>query len=130
LTSETSNNFIHNKTVFHYQICHLSVSVFSIYIFPPIVKIPLEVLAWDIDRRRRYKNNIKLGKQKVYDARGMLVGCTGAGKTSLLRKLLRRSVTDQEQPPESTFVLEIHEDFFDIVEGSLQGWFTFQTSNQ
>jgi hypothetical protein len=102
--------------------------VYSIYIFHWTVKIPLEVLNWNLERRQRYKENIKLGKQKMYRARGMLVGCTGAGKTTL-RKLQRSSVTDQEEPTETTLGLELHTNLFEIVENTLKGYLTFETSN-
>lgn len=83
-----------------------------------LVNIPLEVLSWDIGGRRRYLETIKMGKKKMYRARGMLVGCTGAGKTTLLQRLQSRHTT---QTTETTKGLEIHENLFEIVSDTLKG---------
>ncbi|XP_056015275.1 uncharacterized protein LOC125656640 [Ostrea edulis] len=82
-----------------------------------LLNIPLEVLSWDIGGRRRYLETIKMGKKKMYRARGMLVGCTGAGKTTLLQRLQSRHTT---QTTETTKGLEIHENLFEIVSDTLK----------
>ncbi|XP_062594581.1 uncharacterized protein LOC134256001 [Saccostrea cucullata] len=86
------------------------------------LNIPEEVLRWDIHGRERFVKNSKLGSVQIFRARGMIVGCTGAGKTSLLRKLHGRERTDKDKPPETTIGLEVHEDLFAIKENKLTGF--------
>jgi GTPase SAR1 family protein len=57
----------------------------------------------------------------MFHARGMLVGCAGAGKTSLLKKLKMRESGDREQPAETTIGLDVYEDLFVIESGTLKG---------
>ncbi|XP_062600816.1 probable serine/threonine-protein kinase pats1 [Saccostrea cucullata] len=54
----------------------------------------------------------------MFRARGMIVGCAGAGKTTLLRKL-QRNYQEDNQPTETTVGLEVHEDLFEIKDGTL-----------
>jgi adenylate kinase len=89
------------------------------------VSIPLEMLSWNIDRRRRYVETIKQGKKKMHRARGMLVGCTGAGKTTVLKKLQKEHETHENTM--TTFGLEIHENVFEITsDNTLKSMLHFQ----
>ncbi|XP_062614695.1 uncharacterized protein LOC134276459 [Saccostrea cucullata] len=79
------------------------------------LKIPEEVLQWDLDARRRYLEYLKKGKTPIYRARGMIVGCAGAGKTTLLERLQRKSMEDI-QKIKSTVGLDVHNDIFEVQE--------------
>ncbi|XP_062613942.1 uncharacterized protein LOC134275697 [Saccostrea cucullata] len=83
------------------------------------LKITEEVLGWDIDARKRYIELSKKGRKSMYRARGMIVGCAGAGKTTLLRQLQRKQTHDCHSSTETTVGLEIHEDLFEIKDGTL-----------
>ncbi|XP_062575803.1 uncharacterized protein LOC134237683, partial [Saccostrea cucullata] len=75
--------------------------------------VPREVLAWDQEARERYVEYAKRGTQTVHHARGMIVGCAGVGKTTLLKRLL--GCTEKEiKEVKSTEGLEVHEEIFEL----------------
>ncbi|XP_062577856.1 uncharacterized protein LOC134239716 [Saccostrea cucullata] len=80
--------------------------------------IPMEILTWNLNARERFVESLRHGRVEMFRARGMIVGCAGAGKTTLLRKLQRRH-TEDNQPTETTVGLEVHEDLFEIKDGTL-----------
>ncbi|XP_062575812.1 uncharacterized protein LOC134237688 [Saccostrea cucullata] len=82
------------------------------------LNIPEEILKWDLSARERFVESLRHGRVEMFRARGMIVGCAGAGKTTLLRKLQRRH-TEENQPTETTVGLEVHEDLFEIKDGTL-----------
>ncbi|XP_062582143.1 uncharacterized protein LOC134243918 [Saccostrea cucullata] len=84
------------------------------------LNIPEEILKWDLSARERFAESLRQEKVKMFRARGMIVGCAGAGKTTLLRKLQRRYREDN-QSTETTVGLEVHEDLFEIKDGTLYG---------
>ncbi|XP_062572583.1 probable serine/threonine-protein kinase roco5 [Saccostrea cucullata] len=79
------------------------------------LKIPEEVLRWDIETRHRYLEYLKKGKAPIYRARGMILGCAGAGKTTLLERLQKKSLEDI-QKIKSTVGLDVHNDIFEVLE--------------
>ncbi|XP_062620446.1 uncharacterized protein LOC134282024 [Saccostrea cucullata] len=83
------------------------------------LKIPEEVLRWDIEARKRFVNISSQGSVNMCRARGMIVGCAGAGKTTLLRRLQRENKEENKQPTETTVGLDIHEDLFEIKDDTL-----------
>ncbi|XP_062569835.1 uncharacterized protein LOC134231895 [Saccostrea cucullata] len=83
------------------------------------LKIPGEVLFWDIEARKRFVKISSQGSVNMCRARGMIVGCAGAGKTTLLRRLQRENKEENKQPTETTVGLDIHEDLFEIKDDTL-----------
>ncbi|XP_062610252.1 uncharacterized protein LOC134272033 [Saccostrea cucullata] len=83
------------------------------------LKIPREILYWDIDARKRFVKISSQGSVNMCRARGMIVGCAGAGKTTLLRRLQRENKEENKQPTETTVGLDIHEDLFEIKDDTL-----------
>ncbi|XP_062582878.1 uncharacterized protein LOC134244637 [Saccostrea cucullata] len=79
------------------------------------LKIPEEVLQWDLDARSRYLEYLDKGKTPIYRARAMIVGCAGAGKTTLLERLQGKSLEDI-QKIKSTVGLDVHNDIFEVLE--------------
>ncbi|XP_061177530.1 probable serine/threonine-protein kinase pats1 [Saccostrea echinata] len=79
------------------------------------LNIPREILNWDYDARCRYVECAKKGTQTIHRARAMIVGCAGAGKNTLLKRLEKRSLEELKQV-KSTVGLEVHEDIFEILE--------------
>ncbi|XP_062587468.1 uncharacterized protein LOC134249134, partial [Saccostrea cucullata] len=79
------------------------------------LKIPEEVLQWDLDARSRYLEYLKKGKTPIYRARAMIVGCVGAGKTTLLERLQGKSLEDIQKIT-STVGLDVHNDIFEVLE--------------
>ncbi|XP_062620661.1 uncharacterized protein LOC134282256 [Saccostrea cucullata] len=77
------------------------------------LKVPVEVLHWNEQARKRYVEYTKKGTWAVHQARGMIVGCAGAGKTTLLRRLLRCS-EEEIMNTETTEEIEVHEEIFEI----------------
>ncbi|XP_062601971.1 probable serine/threonine-protein kinase pats1 [Saccostrea cucullata] len=73
--------------------------------------VPLEILRWDLEARMQFLELDKKGEtQFVHHARGMIVGCAEAGKTTLLKRLQKKDIKDVEQ----TRGLEVHEEMFEI----------------
>ncbi|XP_062610254.1 uncharacterized protein LOC134272035 [Saccostrea cucullata] len=83
------------------------------------LKIPEEVLRWDMEARKRFVKISSQGSVNMCRARGMIVGCAGAGKTTLLRRLQRENKEENKQPTETTVGLDIHEDLFEIKDDTL-----------
>ncbi|XP_062614097.1 uncharacterized protein LOC134275821 [Saccostrea cucullata] len=75
--------------------------------------VPVEILQWDQEARERYVEYAKRGTQTVHHARGMIVGCAGAGKTTMLKRLLGCS-EEEIKKIKSTEGLEVHEEIFKI----------------
>ncbi|XP_061195051.1 uncharacterized protein LOC133203248 [Saccostrea echinata] len=84
------------------------------------LNIPKEILKWDTSARKRFVESLRHGKVEMFRARGMIVGCAGAGKTTLLR-MLQRKYAEGNQATETTIGLEVHEDLFEIKNGTLYG---------
>ncbi|XP_061192318.1 uncharacterized protein LOC133200551 [Saccostrea echinata] len=77
------------------------------------LNIPEEVLKWDLEERKRFVDKINQGSVPMYRARCLLVGCTGAGKTTVLRNLKRKKGKEEtKQPTETTIGLDVHQDLF------------------
>ncbi|XP_062598536.1 uncharacterized protein LOC134259928 [Saccostrea cucullata] len=83
-----------------------------------LLNIPEEILKWDLSSRERFVESLRHGRIEMFRARGMIVGCAGAGKTTLLRKL-QRKYTKDHQPTETTIGLQVHEDLFEVKDGTL-----------
>ncbi|XP_062600644.1 uncharacterized protein LOC134262283, partial [Saccostrea cucullata] len=77
-----------------------------------ILKVPEEVLEWDVAARSSYVDCALKGTRTIHRARAMLVGCAGAGKTTLLNRLQKKSFKEIKEI-QSTVGLEVHEDIFE-----------------
>ncbi|XP_078322847.1 uncharacterized protein LOC144622146 [Crassostrea virginica] len=81
--------------------------------FPMIaqkLKIPQEILRWNIKDRKKFVSSMKAGKISVYSGRGMVIGCAEAGKTTLVKKLKG----DKDLNTTSTSGIEIHHHVFKL----------------
>lgn len=67
-----------------------------------------------------FVKHLQNGKQSFYHARGMVVGCAGAGKTSLLERMKRRNISDTEK---ETRAIHVTEHMFCIQKDKLFGTF-------
>lgn len=88
------------------------------------MRIPLEVMSWSDEARRRFVDNFRKGSIEMFRARGMIVGCAGAGKTTILRRLQRNQTEDLDTNTKTTIGLEVHNDIFEIVSDNLEGEFS------
>lgn len=79
------------------------------------VQIPEEILQWGYEARTRFLENLKRGSSPMYRARCLIVGCAGAGKTTVLHNLRRNSRVARTDT-EGTIGMEVYEDVFDIGE--------------
>lgn len=61
--------------------------IFDYLCFHNLVKIPPEVVSWSTNNRQQFVKSMKKGSIPVYSGRGMVIGCAGAGKTTLVKKL-------------------------------------------
>ncbi|XP_062601962.1 uncharacterized protein LOC134263594 [Saccostrea cucullata] len=84
-----------------------------------ILKVPQEVLEWGQKARERYTEYANKGTQTIHHARGMIVGCAAAGKTTLLKRLLGRS-EEEILNVTSTEGLEVHEETFEVCDKTLR----------
>ncbi|XP_056015150.1 uncharacterized protein LOC125673654 isoform X4 [Ostrea edulis] len=84
------------------------------------LRIPQEVISWSDDAKRRFVHNFHKGSIEMFRARGMIVGCAGAGKTTILRRLQREKTKDVRTPTETTIGLEVHDDIFEIIADNLE----------
>ena len=76
------------------------------------MKIPQEILRWNIKDRQKFVRVMKDGKISVYSGRGMVIGCAEAGKTTLVKKLKG----DKDLKTVSTSGIEIHAHVFKLSE--------------
>lgn len=69
------------------------------------------------DQVRQY---LSKGMLTFYHARGIIVGCGGAGKTTLIRRLMD---TPYEQLAEikSTNIVDVHVNAFSVMDETIQG---------
>ncbi|XP_078321834.1 uncharacterized protein LOC144621833 isoform X2 [Crassostrea virginica] len=74
------------------------------------LRIPQEILYWNLDDRDKFVKCMNVGKISVFNARGMVIGCARAGKTTLVKKL--KGETDLNT--ESTTGIEIHTHVFKL----------------
>lgn len=65
-----------------------------------------------------FVKHLQNGKQSFYHAGGMVVGCAGAGKTSLLERMKRRNISDTEK---ETRAIHVNEHMFCIQKDKLFG---------
>ncbi|XP_062602580.1 uncharacterized protein LOC134264294 [Saccostrea cucullata] len=81
------------------------------------LKVPEEILQWGQEARKEYVECAKRGTQEIHHARGMIVGCAQAGKTTPLKRLLRCSNKEilNVTPTEG---LEVHEKILQISDDS------------
>ncbi|XP_061194745.1 leucine-rich repeat serine/threonine-protein kinase 2-like [Saccostrea echinata] len=83
-----------------------------------LLRIPKEVLEWDDERRERFVQELKDGKVRVHRARIIIVGCAGAGKTTLVERL--KHPNNDEMPTTTTTVgLDVHRNVFHVDDGRL-----------
>lgn len=71
----------------------------------------MEILSWDVENRDKFVTSMKGGRISVYSGRAMVIGCAGAGKTTLVKKLKGEDV---EIDPVSTSGIEIHPHVFKL----------------
>lgn len=62
-----------------------------------------------------FVKHLQNGKQSFYHARGMVVGCAGAGKTSLLERMKRRNISDTEKETRAIHVYPERQTFWYFV---------------
>ncbi|XP_062617498.1 uncharacterized protein LOC134279156 [Saccostrea cucullata] len=96
-----SNNSITDET------CH--------HIIEEKLNIPKGILSLGKEGIQNYLRDLRSGEHKVFVARGMLVGCEGAGKTSLLLRLQGKDNPD----PQSTRGLDVHVNMLTVNEDRL-----------
>ncbi|XP_062594129.1 uncharacterized protein LOC134255623 [Saccostrea cucullata] len=80
-----------------------------------LLRIPEEVIGWNDERKQRYIEELKKGKSRIHRARVIVVGCAGAGKTTLVERLKH---PDKDEMPRTTTTvgLDVHRNVF-LVEG-------------
>ncbi|XP_062617499.1 uncharacterized protein LOC134279157 [Saccostrea cucullata] len=79
-------------------------------IIEEVLNIPQGIVGLGSKGISKYLEDLSKGDHKVYVARGMLVGCEGAGKTSLLCRL-----TGKDNPyPSSTRGIDVHANVFTV----------------
>lgn len=86
------------------------------FFFPD--SVPLEVSKIGHEAINSFVKHLQNGKQSFYHARGMVVGCAGAGKTSLLERMKRRNISDTEK---ETRAIHVNEHMFCIQKDKLFG---------
>ncbi|XP_061194945.1 uncharacterized protein LOC133203113 [Saccostrea echinata] len=79
-------------------------------IIEEVLNIPKGILSLGSESISKYLKDLTHGEHVVYVARGMLVGCEGAGKTSLLRRLRGEDTPD----PSSTRGIDVHVNLFTV----------------
>ena len=75
-----------------------------------IVNIPQEILYWSLVDREKFVKSMKDGNIFAYNARGMVIGCARAGKTTLVKKLKG----EKDLKTDSTSGIEIHSHVFKL----------------
>ena len=71
----------------------------------------MEILSWNVENRAKFVTSMKEGRISVWSSRAMVIGCAGAGKTTLVKKLKGEDV---EIDPGSTSGIEIHSHVFKL----------------
>lgn len=89
------------------------------------MNVPREVLFWEKSKRVEYSEKLEKGTTKMFHARGMIVGCEEAGKTTLLGRLHRTRGASVNKVVEKTFGIKVHDDIFEIKGESLVGKISF-----
>ena len=74
------------------------------------VNIPHEILNWSLENREKFVRSMKVGNISVYNGRVMVIGCAGAGKTTLVKKIKG----DSDLETTSTSGIEIHSHAFKL----------------
>ena len=74
------------------------------------VKIPQEILHWSLENREKFVRSMKAGNISVFNGRAMVIGCAGAGKTTLVKKIKG----DSDLETTSTSGIEIHSHAFKL----------------
>ena len=74
------------------------------------VEIPQEILNWSLKNREQFVRSMKAGKISLYNGRAMVIGCAGAGKTTLVKKIKG----DSDVKTTSTIGIEIHSHAFKL----------------
>lgn len=69
-----------------------------------------------------FVKHLKNGKQRFFHARGMVVGCSGTGKTSLLNRI-QEKLHQVNHEIKETRAAEVNEHMFSIENGRLNGNF-------
>ncbi|XP_078320242.1 uncharacterized protein LOC111112615 [Crassostrea virginica] len=81
--------------------------------FPMIAKklsIPQEILYWSLENREKFIRSMNVGNISVFNGRAMVIGCAGAGKTTLVKKIKG----DKDLTTTSTSGIEIHAHTFKL----------------
>ena len=74
------------------------------------VNIPQEILYWSLENREKFIRSMKVGNISVFNGRAMVIGCAGAGKTTLVKKIKG----DKDLTTTSTSGIEIHAHTFKL----------------
>ncbi|XP_062587297.1 uncharacterized protein LOC134248925, partial [Saccostrea cucullata] len=83
-----------------------------------LLRIPEEVIGWNDERKQRFIEELKKGKSRIHRARVIVVGCAGAGKTTLVERL--KHPDRDEMPTTTTTVgLDVHKNVFLVDGGKL-----------
>ena len=69
------------------------------------------------DQVRQY---LSKGELTFYHARGIIIGCGGAGKTTLMKRLMDTPI-EQLYETKSTEVVDVHVNAFTVKEETIQG---------
>ncbi|MES1921053.1 hypothetical protein MHBO_002651 [Bonamia ostreae] len=80
----------------------------------------MEVLNWGKDGIERFTAYLNFGKEPVYHTSGMIVGCAGAGKTTLINRLQDCSLGEILKV-KTTKGIEVHPAIFKVNNKQLQG---------
>lgn len=112
--------FIHTKyfitSALFNKVSSLNLTCILFFFFPD--SVPLEVSKIGHEAINSFVKHLQNGKQSFYHARGMVVGCAGAGKTSLLERMKRRNISDTEK---ETRAIHVNEHMFCIQKDKLFG---------
>ncbi|XP_078322841.1 uncharacterized protein LOC144622140 [Crassostrea virginica] len=101
-----------NRSGIDYILQELTVDQKTFPMIAQKLKIPQEILRWNIKDRRKFVRSTRAGKISVYSGRGMVIGCAEAGKTTLVKKLKG----DKDLKTVSTSGIEIHAHVFKLSE--------------
>ncbi|XP_062600088.1 uncharacterized protein LOC134261693 [Saccostrea cucullata] len=82
------------------------------------LRIPEEVIGWNVKRKQRFIQELKHGKARIHRARVIVVGCAGAGKTTLVERL-KHPDRDEMPTTTTTIGLDVHKNVFLVDGGKL-----------